>query len=419
MVNERPAHSPLGASGAYQWMICSGSVIASVGFDNESSLDALTGSAAHVIGDVCLTHKREPWQFVRSYVDAIDETIYSGDALDVHFDEEPSMIRVDVEMATAVQDYMNAIEEWHPDKHQGNSWIERKFYCPDIHEHFYGMSDFVYLDELHTTTSLSRGRTLHVWDYKHGVGIVVEATDNPQCKYYAAGILEDLQLWDAVDNIVIHIFQPRGWHKDGPHRTFEISTSDLVAWLEDTCVPAMDKALVSREVIAGEHCRFCPARQGQCPALMNVMVEFEELLKMALDDEKGVDALTDAQLGRLLDLQKLSGTIFKAAKDTAYKKLIKGEKVPGAKLVTATKHRIYKKGSELKAKREFGTKCMSKPELLSPAKLEALPGGKAFTARYAFKPDGGTTVAVEGDPRRRINRDKKSLFKPVEKGMKK
>ena len=97
MTGERPAHSPLGASGAHQWMACPGSVIASIGHDNESSLEAMTGSAAHVIGEICLTQKREPWQFVKSFVNTLGDT-YSNSPHEKAFDADPSMIKVDVEM---------------------------------------------------------------------------------------------------------------------------------------------------------------------------------------------------------------------------------------------------------------------------------------------------------------------------------
>src|SRR5690606_938184 len=111
-----------------------------------------------------------------------------------------------------------------------NAFIERRFHCPSIHPLFYGTSDFCFLD--------ADARTLHVWDYKHGAGIVVEVEDSPQLKYYACGMLEDLGLWDDIDRVVLHIVQPRGWHSDGPHRIWSISTDDLDAWLADVLVPA-------------------------------------------------------------------------------------------------------------------------------------------------------------------------------------
>jgi hypothetical protein len=384
VVDNLPIHSPLGASGAYRWMVCPGSVQQSQGIQDEESEYAAEGTAAHSLAERCITANIEPWTTIGSEV---------GD------------FTVSKEMADCVASYMEALGSWHPNRDQGNSWVERRFHCPEIHQFFYGTSDFVYLD---TAT-----RTLHVWDYKHGAGIVVEAENNPQGMYYAAGVLEDLNAWNDVDFIVIHIFQPRGWHYEGPHRTWEVSTDELEEWLWNICVPAMDHALVSNETKTGDHCRFCPARQAQCPAMMEDISEFQELLMLA--DTKGADKLTPEQLGRLLELNEIAKIAIKAAQKTAYGMLSAGAKVPGIKLVASRTNREFKEGADKAAIKEFGKKqAYTEPSLKSPAQIDALPGGKDFTARWAFKPEGGMTVAVESDPRKPVKRDVRSLFKPVE-----
>ena len=133
---------------------------------------------------------------------------------------------------------------------------------------------------------------------------------------------------------------------------------------------------------------------------------------MALDEEKGAAALTPAQLGRLLELAELGKVVFKAARAEAHKLLKNGHSIPHVKLVPAKTNREFKEGAEAAAKRAFGDVAYTKPELKSPAQIDELPGGKVFTARWAYKPQGATTVALEGDPRDRVVRDAKSLFKP-------
>ena len=415
MKHSLPAHSPLGASGASRWMSCPGSVGQSEGIQDEESEFAAEGTAAHTLGEHCLGGKCEPWSFIGHAI--IGDTVVAPDLYDV----EQKHILISKDMADAVQSYLHMLDEWHPDRNQGNSWVERKFHCPDIHKVFYGTSDFVFYDEAN--------KTLHVWDYKHGAGIVVDAVGNPQCLYYAAGTLEDLGLWDAVDNIVIHIVQPRGWHAEGPHRTWEVTTDFLDAWLFDECVPAMDTAMVSRDTSWGTWCRFCPARGHACPSIMAAMEELQSLMlkvvvKMTAKTKKDQEveaaeaakALTNEQLGRLLDLQEVGKIIFKAASKTAFGKLSAGADVPGLKMVKARSNREFKEEAEAEAIKKFGKKrCYTTPEFMSPAALDGLPGGKDFTARWAFKPEGKLTVAVEGDPRRRVNRNAKHLFTKVEK----
>lgn len=409
-VSALPVHSPLGASGAHRWMVCPGSVLLSEGIEDEESEFAAEGTAAHTLGELCLDRSMitEPWELIGGAIKG--KSVYPPE-YKKRIPKEAILVGKD--MVDAVQYYLDQLEAWHPreDRNQGNHWVERKFHCPDIHEYFYGTSDFIFWDE---ATS-----TLHVWDYKHGAGIVVDVEDNPQLKYYAIGALEDLGLWDSATKIVIHIVQPRGWHSDGAHRYTEIDPDDLDAWAFDELTPAMDRGLISRDVVFGEHCRFCAARKSQCPAVMAAIAELEELLKMAMkNDDEGVELMTPAQVGRLMELEKLARPIIKAAGQRAFKLLGQGKKVPGVKLVPAKKNRVWKDGAAPAARKLFSKRCMTKPDLKSPAQIDEMPGGKDFTARWAYKPEGDVTVAVDGDPRQAVNRDAKSLFKPVKKGRK-
>lgn len=50
--------------------------------------------------------------------------------------------------------------------------------------------------------------TMHVIDYKHGLGILVSAVENPQLKCYALGALELFDGIYDIDNVCVHIVQP-------------------------------------------------------------------------------------------------------------------------------------------------------------------------------------------------------------------
>ena len=383
---ELEAHSPLGASGAYRWMVCPGSVQLSKGIVDEESEFAAEGTAAHSLGDSCLKQGDDAWQRIG--------TIMGG---------YPQPVSKD--MADAVQVYLNHVRAY-PDRDQSNWFVERSFHCPELHPLFYGTADNVFIDE--------PNRHLYVDDYKHGAGIVVEAKNNPQGMYYAAGVLEMLELWGKVDTITIGIIQPRGFHYDGPIRQWSISVDDLKEWLHDTLIPAMETALVSRETKSGDHCRFCPARGHACPQLVDDMKEMEELMgKVA--DQGGAKALTNAELGRFLVLFDTAKIVAKAAGKTAFSRLQAGKKVPGRKLAKSKTNRTWKEGSEAAIIHKLGEKAMTESVLKSPAKIDALPGGKDLTAQHAYKPEGGLTVVSSGDTRKAQNTDVKGLFKPVTK----
>ena len=68
----------------------------------------------------------------------------------------------------------------------------------------------------------------------------------------------------------------------------------------------------------------------------------------------------------------------------------------------------------------FGKKqAFTSPALKSPAQIDGLPEGKAFTTRWAYKPDAGETVVPSGDSRMEVSKDTKAGFAPVKKGKKK
>lgn len=371
------SHSPLGASGAHRWMKCPGSVGLGYGVDDPESDHAALGTAAHHIGAECLKKGVDAWTFM----------------------DAPLDIPCDKEMADAVQVYLDTIRRWHPDRHQGNSLIERSFYCPDIHKYFYGTADFVYVGE----------REVHVWDYKYGAGIVVEVKENPQCMYYACGVLSDLALWDSrVDTVVLHIVQPRGFHYDGPVRDWSISVDDLHDWLWGTLVPAMDRALVSRDTVSGEHCRFCPSRLMACPQLAKDMDELEKLMKEF--EGKGAADLSNDQVARYLDLFDTAKITAKAAEQVAFTRLSAGHEIPGRKLAAKRPNREWKKGAEKHIVKKFGKNAYTEPALKSPAQIDAMPEGKALTTRYAFKPDTGLTVVKGEDARQEVSPSTKSMF---------
>ncbi|KKM75329.1 hypothetical protein LCGC14_1391310 [marine sediment metagenome] len=405
-------HSPLGGSGAARWMRCPGSVALSYGVEDEESEYATAGLQAHALAEWCLRSGRDAWELVR------DDSV------------------VDREMADAVQVYLNAAcascpsrtlkgdkwaAQWGKTKlfaefahgSEGLSWVELEFHCPTIHEYCWGKADFTYWSKLK--------RELHVWDYKHGAGIVVEVERNPQLMYYGCGVLESLDLWNEVDKVMLHIAQPRGFHYDGPIRSWAVSTHDLWTWKDDVLVPAMDRALASRETASGEHCRFCPARSRACPQVLEDFDEMEALMSaMKLDEKDSAGELTNAQAGRLLDLYDVAKIAAKAAGKTVFARLEAGKKVPGRKLARARANRKWKDEAEPALLKKFGGDAWEPGKLKSPAKVEEMPEGEKMTARWAYKPDAGLTVVREDDSRPAVGKDTKALFKDqTKKGKKK
>ena len=227
------------------------------------------------------------------------------------------------------------------------------FHCPDIHPLFYGTADNVFFDEPE--------RHLYVDDYKHGAGIIVEADDNPQGKYYAIGVLTTLSLWDQVDKVTIGIVQPRGYHWSGPIRQWTTTVEELREWSQDVLIPAMETAEVSRETKSGPHCRFCPVRSHSCPALNDDMNELERLMNKATD-EGGAKELTSAEVARFLELFDTAKIVAKAASKTAFDRMQAGKEVPGHKLVRTRANRVWKEDAAGVVEAVLGDKAFYRAE---------------------------------------------------------
>ncbi len=395
------AHSPLGGSAAYRFIACPGSANMSRGIEDGESEHAALGTVAHEVVAECLGLGTDAWQYIgRGF-------------------------GFDAASADAAQEYVDAIREKHGID-LGAGMIEFPFHAEGIHPLMYGTSDFVYPD----------GDTLHVWDYKHGVGVVVGVKDNPQTMYYAAGVLEVLQGWRKYKQVVAYIAQPRGFHPDGAIRSYSYSVEEIRKWTDEVLVPAMDAAETSTDTFAGDHCRFCPARGHGCPAMLENIEELAKLTKL-MDDVGGAPALTLEQMGRILTLSTIADIQRKAVREAAFARLSKEQKVPGWKLVQGKSNRAWKEGVFGPAFEEFGSLAFAAPfeglaqafaalegednlkpflhegTMKSVAQMDKMPNGKEFVARWAFKPPAGRTIAPETDLRRGLSSDVKKLFTKV------
>lgn len=221
---DRPVHSPTGASSRSRWAKCPGSIRLGKGQPNKSSVPAEEGTAAHEV--VGLAMKR-----------AFSKNIPTRDVIKGVF-----------EAITVYSDYVESIKADHP------IHIEHSFDMGSIFPDLYGTADTVIFDKV--------TQILHVIDYKHGEGLVVEVKNNEQLEYYALGALHTLGY--LAREVQMTIVQPRKYHPDGPIRHWRVP---VIHFLDV-------KANIIREVkatlepdailLAGAHCIFCPAK-NICP----------------------------------------------------------------------------------------------------------------------------------------------------------
>lgn len=369
----RPAHSPLGASGAERWMNCPGSVALLKALTLPPSDDPTyrsEGTSAHEAGYFCLVKGMDAWEVIGEKFGKHEITHEMSIAIQVYIDEVHSLIT-----PTAKVYYEFGID------------------APEFHKDFYGTLDNGIVD----------GITLFINDYKHGEGIMVDVEYNPQIMYYAYGLLRH---HPEVENIELRIIQPRGFHPEGPVRKWVCPAEHIRQWAERELKPAMDRTELDHDLDAGPWCRFCPAKLV-CP----LMTSLFGAAMMA--DPKVIINLSNESLGRSYQYKQAVNFYIKALDDETMRRLNNGEMANdecGVKLVPKKTNRVYVANVEIEPgqhistaeffKSKFGEEAMTQPELKSPAEMAKL--GKeaaALIKEYAYTPFNGTTVALSTDKR--------------------
>lgn len=367
----RPAHSPLGASGAERWMKCPGSValLKNLELDESDEPDyRREGLAMHEAAAHCLDNALDAWELV-------GQTFHDTEITD--------------ELALPIQTYLDYVG---PIRRQaedtgGESWVEHAVSSP-VHPDFYGTMDFGAL-----LRAMVEAARVKVVDLKGGEGIIVEPDHNPQMKYYAFGLIDAHPEWDDDMEVDLTIVQPRAFHVDGPVREWTTTVGEIRQWVDKVLVPAMNATAFDHTLDAGPWCRFCPAKLV-CPLLTSLF------RAACVANPKEVVLLNDESIGYNYQYVRAVSFYLKALGDEVYNRLNRGKVVPGAKLVPKRSNRVFKPGAADLARQRFGEDAFSKPELKSPPQIELLgPAAKTWVKEFAYSPATGLTVANEDDPR--------------------
>ena len=121
---------------------------------------------------------------------------------------------------------------------------------------------------------------IHVIDYKHGEGVLVEAENNPQMMCYALGAINLLDGLYDIEDVSMTIFQPRRQNVS----TWAIKKSEILTWAENTLKPIANLAFKGEgQFCAGEHCRFCKVK-NTCSAHDEYTIELAKQEFATTDD---------------------------------------------------------------------------------------------------------------------------------------
>jgi len=352
---------------------------------------AAEGSAAHELAARCLNNGHNA-------ADCIGSACGDG-----------GKFEVTKEMADAVQVYLDEVRRRIPEGGALNKelFVEKRFDMSWVHPGLGGTTD----------SYIFNRPKLHVIDYKHGVGVIVDPEWNPQAMIYALGALHDL--WTAetartkkivnvlslADTVEIVIVQPRAFGEEEPVKTWEISVSDLIYWgvhvLKAAAVATEDANAPLR---VSKECRFCPAI-AVCPAQAENALA---LAKTQFNDPifPTPDLLTPETIAKIMALSQVFNSWTDEVKAYAQKQMECGMKIPGFKLVQKKSNRKWR--DELEAgvalKKLIGDAAFDHSVIsvaqaekaLKPLKLDLSPD-------LWEKPDAGVSIAPESDKRAAVS----------------
>jgi len=372
-------HAILSASSSHRWLHCLPSARLELEFEDTSGAAADEGSAAHALSE----HKLKKALHIRSKRPISD---YDSDEMEECTDAYVDFVMEQVELARkSCNDPIVLIEKR----------LDFSCYVPDG----FGTGDCLIISD----------ERLHIIDFKYGMGVLVDAVDNPQMKLYALGALEIYESLYDINEVSMTIFQPRRENVS----TWTIPVEELECWAEEELKPKAVKAYNGEgEYIPGEWCTFCKAAV-RCRA------RAEEKLKLAQAEFKMPPLLTDNEIEEILfilpDLTKWANEITAYAIDAAVNH---GKEWNGFKVVEGRSIRKYKDEDAIAEKAvASGFKDIYRKSLIPMTEMQKLMGKTKFEeilGDLIYKPPGKPTLVPNSDKRPAMNvADAKNEFNEI------
>ena len=242
---------------------------------------------------------------------------------------------------------------------------------------------------------------LHIIDFKYGMGVLVNAVDNPQMKLYALGALEVYGALYDIKEVSMTIFQPRRENIS----TWTIPVEELKEWAENELKPKAQLAIKGEgEYLPGEWCTFCKAAV-KCRA------RAEEKLELARSEFMLPPLLRDMDIEEILHkipgLTKWANEIMAYAIDAA---INHGKQWNGFKVVEGRSNRKYKDEEAVaNVAKANGYKDIYNQSLINITEMQKLMGKKQFEeilGDLIYKPCGKPTLVPITDKRVAMNTSK-------------
>lgn len=369
-------HALLSASGAHRWLHCTGSPLLEKDFPDTTSVYAQEGTLAHELCELKLkkyTTVMTKGTYTRAHNKIMKSELWQNEmeGTSEAYLEYVKGIMLACEIAPAV-----LIEKR----------VDFSRYVPEG----FGTADCLIL----------AGDTLHVIDYKHGKGVVVDADHNPQMMLYALGAMDELSLLYRFKSVHMVIVQPRVNNIS----EFTMTADELVEWGESVVKPKAEAAMSGKgEFEAGDWCRFCRAKQ-QC----KTRYESNDSLYPQLSAQHDPRLIALEELGEYLKRGKDMAAWLEDMREYALSESLAGADVPGWKAVEGRGSRVFTDTDEAVdtlVKNGIDESVLYERRVLTLAQMEKAVGKKAFgeiVGNLVVKNPGKPTLVEESDKRPKI-----------------
>lgn len=371
-------HAILSASSSNRWLHCPPSARLCESYEDKGSDYAAEGTDAH---ELCEYKLKKALGIEAN--DPTENLTWFNEEMDECADGYAAYIMELVEEAKKnCKDPTVLIEQ----RVDFSRWVEQGF----------GTSDAILISD----------GTMHIIDYKHGLGVMVSADDNPQMKLYSLGALELFDDIYDINTISMTIYQPRRQNIS----IFTISKDELYKWADEVLTPTAELAFAGDgNFLCGEWCGFCKAKH-ECRA------RAEANLLLAQYDFKLPPLLEDTEIEVILSKADELVSWANDIKDYALQQAISGKEWTGWKLVEGRSNRKYtNEAAVAKAVEDAGFDPYEK-KLLTLTNMQKKLGKAKFDELLSGlieKPQGKPTLVPESDKRPAMNTAKNDFMEEM------
>lgn len=396
------AHSIFSPSGSAMWAYCSGSLLPNLFTHDTAGEDAACGTVAHSVGELWLKTGERPDHLIGTV-----ERITEGDQV---FE-----IEIDGSMMEYVEQYVDYCN-FLPGVHFVETRVDHSDLTPLKNQS--GTADHAACVPRHLT----------ITDLKYGKGVQVYAKNNTQGVIYAYGFFKRYDELFDFQTITIRICQPRLDHFD----EWTITREELLkwaAWIKERAYSAWCKG--ADRTPGEKQCQWCRIKPD-CAAYAvwadrlldgvfdnlddtittDDMADIQQRLDSGTFVAKPVDVgtLTLKQKVVLSHYRKAVESFFKAIQEDIEARALRGEEIPGMKLVEGRSNRVFENVDAATEHLEFlgigyddirprGMIGITEAEdrlVKLGYKRKQLPG---LLSQVVKKPSGKPTLVDEDDPR--------------------